>query len=131
MSYSHAAATYREREIRTASPGRLVVIVFDHVLASFNRARVAHANGMIEQRLEAVAKARDGITELLATLDEERGGAIATQLRTLYTFLLAQIADAGVRFDDAKIVRLSGIVTELRDAFAAIAAEPVAQSPAA
>lgn len=123
MSYSHAA-TYREREVRTASPGKLVVLVFDHILASLARARAAHKVNNVEQRIEAIAKARDGITELFATLDMDKGGAIAQQLRSLYAFALTQLADAGARFDDRKVERIAGIIAELRDAFATIAADP-------
>jgi flagellar protein FliS len=124
MSYSNAAAaTYREREVKTATPGRLLVLLFDHVIANLARATVAHQNNLGEHRLEAVAKARDGVVELLASLDVERGGAIAVQLKSLYAFVLTQLSDAGSRFDERKIARLSGIMSELRDAFATIANE--------
>jgi flagellar secretion chaperone FliS len=131
MSYSNPAAAYRDREVATATPGRLVVMVFDHVLANLARAGVAHQHNLVEQRLEAVGKARDGIVELLATLDTERGGGIAQQLGSLYTFLLTQLADAGVRFDERKIARISGMVRELRDAFAAIATDAATRTTAA
>src|SRR5579884_1631324 len=102
MSYSHAANQYREREVRTASPGQLVVLVYDHVLASLARARLAHQAGNIERCIEAVSGARDGLVELLSTLDGEKGGAIASQLRALYSFMLTELADAGARFDEYK-----------------------------
>ena len=35
-----AAVAYREREVLTAAPGRLVVIVFDHLLVNLRRARI-------------------------------------------------------------------------------------------
>ncbi len=131
MSYSNPALAYRDREVATATPGRLVVMVFDHVIANLTRATVAHKHDLLEQRVEAVAKARDGIVELMASLDAEQGGAIASQLGSLYTFVLSQLVDAGKRFDERKIERLSGIMRELRDAFASIANEPVARTTAA
>ena len=99
-------------------------MVFDHVLANLARAAVANKNRLLEPRLEAVANARDGVAELLATLDIERGGAIAQQLSGLYTFVLGQLADSGTRYDEHKVARLAGIMRELRDAFATIATEP-------
>lgn len=131
MSYPNPAAAYRDRDVATATPGKLLVMVYDHVLANLARAGVAHNNGLIEARVEAVAKARDGIVELLATLDAERGGAIAQQLQSLYAFMLQQLADAGTRFDERKVSRIAGMIREVRDAFATIVAESAARTTAA
>jgi flagellar protein FliS len=128
-NYAHAATAYREREVMTASPARLVVIVYDHVLANLNRARIAREAGKLDVQIESIAKARDGVTELLVTLDSERGGAIATQLQSLYTFILSELVD-GSRVDPRKLERITQIVHDLRDAFNAIASEP-ARVPAA
>lgn len=120
MSYSNQAAAYRHREVAAATPGRLLLMVYDHILANLARATVAHNNKLIEARVEAVAKARDGISELVAALDMEKGGALAGQLNALYSFILAELVDAGLKFDEAKISRLAGMIRELRDAFAVI-----------
>jgi flagellar protein FliS len=120
MSYSNQAAAYRHREVAAATPGRLLLMVYDHVLANLARATVAHNNKLVEARVEAVAKARDGISELVAALDMEKGGAMASQLNALYSFVLSELVDAGLRFDEVKIARLARMIRELRDAFAAI-----------
>jgi flagellar protein FliS len=123
MSYSHAANQYRDRQVRTASPGQLVVMVYDHVLVNLARARMGHQANNVALRIESLSKARDGLVELLATLDMEKGGAIAAQLRALYSFMLTQLADAGARFDEHKVERIAGLIKELRDAFATIVAD--------
>jgi flagellar protein FliS len=83
MSYSQANV-YREREVLTASPEKLVVIVFDHVLANLRRARVAIEAGNIEQRAQAMRRAREGVMELLTTTDAgSRWGNGAEAARTL------------------------------------------------
>ena len=126
MSYStHSsqANVYREREILAASPGRLVVIVFDHVLANLHRARVAGDAKNIEMRLEALGRARDGVMELLATVDVEKGGALGVNLRAIYGFVFNQLMDEGLRPESARLERITKIVTDLRDAFATISAD--------
>jgi flagellar protein FliS len=120
MSYSNQVAAYRQREVAAATPGRLLLMVYDHVLANLARAMIAHNNKLIEARVEAVAKARDGISELLNALDKEQGGAIAIQLNSLYVFMLAELVGAGLKFDENKIGRIANMVRELRDAFAVI-----------
>jgi len=130
MTYSHAAAAYREREVLTASPAQLIVIVYDHALANLTRARMALQSGNIEARVEATGKARDALVELMATLDVERGGQLADNLRGLYGFLINQLLDLGLHPDTRMLDRVTKMVAELRSAFAAIA-ERAAEAPAA
>lgn len=131
MSYAHAAATYREREVLTASPARLVVIMYDHLLANLRRAQLAADSDHIEPYADALNRARDTVMELLVTIDADRGGEIAKQLRWLYTFLLSELFELIRARDAARIVRLAAIITELRTAFAAISSEPTSRIPAA
>lgn len=130
MTYSHAAAAYREHEVLTASPAQLVVIVYDHALANLTRARMAFQAGNIEARVEATGKARDALVELMATLDVERGGQLAENLRGLYGFLINQLLDLGLHPDARLLDRVTTMVSELRSAFAAIA-ERAVEAPAA
>jgi flagellar protein FliS len=130
MSYSNQAAAYRHREVAAATPGRLLLMVYDHILANLARATVAHNNNLVEARVEAVAKARDGICELVATLDMEKGGDIAAQLSALYTFILSELVDAGLKFEEKKVSRMATMIRELRDAFAVIV-ESTAKTSAA
>jgi flagellar protein FliS len=131
MSYASAAGAYREREVLTAAPGRLVVMVFDQLLVNLRRARMAMEANNVEVRAEAVAKARDAVMELLVTTDVERGGVIASNLRSIYAYLMRELITLGSRNDVAKIDGFVGIVTDLRDAFVAITTNPSARVPAA
>src|SRR5689334_6911466 len=121
MSYSRQAVAYRDREIQTASPSRLVVLVFDCALSNLLRARRAVQSNDIAERVDAVGKARDAIMELLVTLNVEQGGDIARNLRSLYTFLLTELADVARRPDGARLETVIRLVTELRTAFSTIA----------
>src|SRR5437763_16538148 len=89
MIYSQANV-YREREVMSASPEKLVVITFDHVLVNLRRARMAIEAGNIELRTQALGKAREGIIELLVSTDSDRGGEIADTLRAVYSYALKE-----------------------------------------
>jgi flagellar protein FliS len=131
MSYATAATRYREEEVLTASPARLVVIMYDHLLANLRRAQLAAESDNVEQYAESLNRVRDTVMELLVTIDSEKGGEIARQLRWLYTFLLSELFELTHRRDAKRIARLSGIATELRTAFAAVSSGPPALGPAA
>ena len=127
MNYASAASAYREREVLTAAPGRLVVMVFDHLLVNLRRARLAMEANNVEVRAEAVAKAREAVMELLVTTDVDRGGVIANNLRSIYAYLVGELITLGNRNDVAKIDGFVRIVTELRDAFATITTDASAR----
>jgi flagellar protein FliS len=130
MSYSTNATAYRNREVQSASPSRLLVMVFDHALANLLRARRAVQAGKIEERAVAVSKVRDAIMELLVTLDEDRGGQIARNLKSLYAFILSELIEVVRRPDGGQLECIIGIVTDLRGAFESVATN-VARVPAA
>jgi flagellar protein FliS len=121
MSYATQASRYREMEVASATPGQLVVIVYDHLLVCLRRARMAMEAGNLEQRIEYLDKGRTVLSELLITLDQAKGGAIAANLSGLYAWILRELIDIGMRPDVQRLDKVIGIVGELRDAFAAIA----------
>ncbi len=117
MSYASQSSSYREMEIHSASPERLVVIVFEQLVVNLERARIAMERQDVELRVTALKRARSLVTELLATLDFEKGGAIATQLADLYQFMLYELVDIGQRKDEATLRKLVNIASALRDGF--------------
>jgi flagellar secretion chaperone FliS len=131
MSYSQANV-YREREVLTASPEKLVVITYDHVLANLRRARTAIEARDVAQRVQAMGKAREGVMELLVATDVERGGQMADNLRALYAFALREILAIGRAPDVSRLDAIANVIGNLREAFATIANDPkLARSPAA
>ena len=126
MSYATQSANYREMEVLSASPERLLLIVLDQLVVNLERARIAMERGDIEQRVTSLRRARGLVTELLATINFEQGGKLATQLADLYQFMLYELVDVGQRGDLHVIRKLVRIATHLRDGFAGAASQAVA-----
>lgn len=121
-AYANQAARYRNAELESASPGQLVVMLFDKILLTLRRARLAVEARNIEERVEQLLKANEMITELRVSLDFEQGGAISQNLDALYAFSLRQLFDASRTGDLAKIDGVVRVMGELRDAFAQVVA---------
>lgn len=128
MSYASNASAYREIEIMSATPAQLVVMLYDHLLVNLRRTRFTLDLAGTERRVQLLGKCRDVVTELLVTLDFEKGGDIAKELSGLYTFLLTAFLDLGRKPDVAMLERVTGIVQELRDAFAQASGDPRLQA---
>lgn len=120
-------------QVLSASPARLTVLLFEHLEVVMRRAQTAMRNDAIELRVQNLGRAREILSELLGTLDIDRGGDIALQLSMLYSFLLSELVDVGIRRDADRLGRLIGIVNALSTAFgmAAKQLEDAAATPLA
>jgi flagellar protein FliS len=123
MSYASQTASYREMEIQAASPEKLLVIVFEQLVVQLDRARIAMERKDIELRVVSLRKARNLVTELLTTLDFEKGGPLADQLSDIYVYMLYELVDIGQRGDLRVMGKLVNIAKELRDGFVGAAAQ--------
>jgi flagellar protein FliS len=128
--HAATASRYREAELASATPGQLVVMLFDKCLLTVRRAEAAFAAGDVETRIEHVCKAADMVTELRASLDFEAGGAISTQLDALYAFTLGELFAANRHQDPARLAPVLRVLGDLREAFAGAQAQLAAQSAA-
>jgi flagellar protein FliS len=92
---------------------------------------LAISNNDVNLRTISLGKARGIVSELLSTLDFDKGGKIAKDLGGLYTFLLGEMAEIGVHRDVRKVERLMQIAEELRAGFTGAASMAVpAKRPA-
>jgi flagellar protein FliS len=122
MSYTTNANQYREMAVLSASPAQLLTMLYDHLLVTLRRARIAMEAGSIERRGEYLGKCQDVIAELLVTLDHERGGEIASRLSGLYVFFIRELFELGRTNDVARLDSVTALVGELREAFVQAAA---------
>jgi flagellar protein FliS len=125
-SYASARA-YRETEVLSAPPGRLVVITFDGLLTAMARARVGISMSNHELLQESIDKSRGLLCQLLVTLDRDRGGDIAARLFSLYLFVLGELLEISMQPNLDRLDRNISLIRELRDAFNQIASQPKAQ----
>ncbi|MHB1310467.1 MAG: flagellar export chaperone FliS [Gemmatimonadaceae bacterium] len=123
-SAAFSARTYREAEILSASPSRLLMITFDGLLASLARARVGLTTNRPDVSLPAIGRAQAFVGELLATLDHVRGGKIAGVLSSIYVFTLTELQALAGSGDVKRLDAITALMQELRDAFATITAAP-------
>jgi flagellar protein FliS len=128
---AYGASRYRDAELASATPGQLVVMLFDRLLLTLRRARMAADAGKIELRCESLLAAGDMIMQLRLSLDHAQGGAIAASLDQLYGFALRELAEANRLQDASRIDGVLKIAGELRDAFAQVVARGAGGAPQA
>jgi flagellar protein FliS len=109
--------SYREMQLQTASPTELVVMLYRGAVR-FARAGV---EGVKRNDIAAAntgfVRAQQIVSELSATLDFERGGALAAQLRAIYTFVNQLLIEANVQKQVKPAQQAISLLEELQSAW--------------
>lgn len=95
--------------------------MFEHILSSLATAR--GCMGRIQNNLpwnevaikcRAMSKATRLIGQLDATLDMEKGGEIAQNLRSLYLYTLGRLTTANATNDEQIVLEVSNLIRKLK-----------------
>lgn len=89
-AYAHVVRSYQHSDIDTASPVRLVVLLYDGAIRFFRLSARAHSEGKKDEARAYLLRAEKIVLELLSILDLEKGGEIAQNLSELYRFIIGQ-----------------------------------------
>ncbi len=113
---------YHQTRVKTAGQGRLIVMLYDEAIKQMDKAEkeMAGPSPKLDSVHNSIVKAQDVITELMASLDFEKGGEIARNLYSLYTFFNQQLMEANIQKKPGHLKDIRNMLVELRDAWAAI-----------
>jgi flagellar protein FliS len=114
---------YRQSAVLSASPGELVVMLYDAARRFLRQASVAMGEGQIERAHNALRRAELIIGHLDGTLDDEQG-QISERLHAIYQFSLAHLNRGRMAQDKRMLDEVGNMLGELREAWAEIADEP-------
>lgn len=99
MSYAGAVATYRKNAVLTASPEKIVQLLYEGAIRHLDRCLSALKDPATTHSAavgESLGKALGIVSELRSCLDESRGGDVAVNLDRLYEFSIDQISQANI-----------------------------------
>lgn len=119
---ANSVSAYKETSVRTASGGKMIIMLYDAAIRQIDTAvnHLQSGTKQLDQVNSAVLKAQDIITELMVSLDMEKGGEIADKLFGLYRFFNDQLMDGNVRKDAEPMRSVRTMMNELRGAWAQI-----------
>jgi flagellar secretion chaperone FliS len=111
-----ARARYMAEAVATASPGQLLVMLYDRLVVDLQQAEEALHASARELASDRLMHAQDIIAELRSTLDITAWDG-AADLANLYGFLLVELINANVRQDAERVATCRALVEPLRDAW--------------
>jgi flagellar secretion chaperone FliS len=120
--YSAPTAAYKQQSILTATPGQLVVMLYDGCLRFLQQGALSMRDGNLAEAGSRLSRAEAIIEELLSSLDMENGGEIASRLQGIYVFCTRHLMQARLERDADKIDAVGSLLAELRDSWVHVAA---------
>ena len=119
---SRAAAAYKrvaaDTGVQSADPHQLVSLLFDALLQTLQRARGALDSGDLAAKGAAIGKAARLLEEgLKAGLNMEQGGALAQNLRGMYSYCVVRLIHANLHNDAAALAEVSSLIEPVADSW--------------
>lgn len=94
---------YQKTEIETATPEKLLILLYDGAIQFLNKAKIALNQKDVAQLHNNLLGCENILLELMRTLNRDANKDLAQNLYDLYEFLYNTLIEANVKQDEAKI----------------------------
>ena len=108
---------YKRNRIMTATPGALIVMLYDGLLTRVQQARKHFEGERWNDAGNCLGKAHDILFELMACLDHSHAPELAGNLTALYGYCSTTLIEALAARDDSKLEEVYTLLRPLRDAW--------------
>ena len=115
--YSKYIKQYQTSNITTATPEKLMILLFDGAIQFLVKAKTAIIENNYKERSVNIDGARKIIRELMRTIDLENGNDVSKQLFKLYNRMAMNLIKANVQRNSEKIDEVISDLTNIRWGF--------------
>lgn len=121
MYPSNGTGTYQQVSVFTAEPLKLVIMCYDETISCLRLAKQHYENRAYEAKGSILQKALNIIGELEASLDLNRGGEVAVNLKHLYQYMTRRLIEGDLMKDLRAFDEVICMLEELASAWRGIA----------
>ncbi len=128
MAFGNPYAAYQTTAVKTASQGKLVVMLYQgaerelsSALKCFGPDEKIPASS-VESFGKHVMKTQEIINELQVSLDMDKGGQLSQNLMSLYVYFNKELLDISIKQDKAKLSQILEMIKQLGSAWEIAAA---------
>ena len=115
--YNKYIKQYQTSNITTATPEKLMILLFDGAIQFLQKAKTAINENNYKERSVNIDGARKIIREFMRTIDLENGNDVSKQLFKLYNRMAMNLIKANVQRNSDKIDEVISDLTNIRWGF--------------
>ena len=119
-NYGNYQNAYKKASVNTLDQTKLIIMLYDGAIKNASFAVEHMKSGQIEKVHDCLIKTKNIVTELMATLNLDRGGDIAKNLQSLYSYMFSQLIEANMNKKTEPVVIVIDLLKELRAAWTQI-----------
>ena len=116
-TYGNYQNAYKKASVNTLDQTKLIIMLYDGAIKNASFAVEHMKSGQIEKVHDCLIKTKNIVTELMATLNMDRGGDIAKNLQSLYSYMFSQLIEANMNKKTEPVVIVIDLLKELRAAW--------------
>ncbi len=117
---------YLDNNVAAGNPVGLVTALYEGAIKAVQEARHCLEIGEIFGRSKAISRSVDILTELVLSLDHEKGGDLSARLKELYCYMQQRLLAAHAKQEDEPMAEVVALLTNLLDGWYQVA-EKLAQ----
>lgn len=105
---------YQKNEVETASPEKILILLYDGAIQFLNKAKIAMEQKNIPEIHNNLIGCEKIIEEFINTVDVENGGDFAIRIKALYQYFYDTLVQANLKKDESKIDEVLRHLIDLR-----------------
>lgn len=111
----NARDTYKNNSINTASKEKLLIMLVDGAVKFCKIAKLAFKTNNLKEIHTNLIKAQDIFYELIITLDTDKGGVWAENLKSIYSFVIDRLSRCNIEKNESILDEVLPIVQDISD----------------
>ena len=119
-TYGNYQNAYKKASVNTLDQNKLIIMLYDGAIKNASFAVEHMKSEEIEKVHDCLIKTKNIVTELMATLNMDRGGDIAKNLQSLYSYMFSQLIEANMEKKPEPVIVVIDLLKELRAAWVQI-----------
>lgn len=120
MSVAAALNRYKNVQVKTSSPGEVLVMLYDGVFRFLGEAKASMLAGDRTRAAERISRSHAILQQLLFGLNHEVAPELCQNLQNLYLFCMRQIVEANIQQKPESIDNALTVLQPLREAWVTV-----------
>jgi flagellar protein FliS len=130
-AYGKYQNAYKRASVNTMDQNKLIVMLYDGAIKNITFGVEQMRLGNVEKTHTHLVKSKNIVAELMASLNMDKGGEVAKNLRSLYSYMFGQLIESNMSKNPEPALLVRKLLMELREAWVAIGKKSAGVQPAA